>query len=336
MIENRNMDIKNLNNVLSGRPKYRKKQAEAAVFQNLIGDWTEATSLPLKLQEELNKKCPPAIDARLFVSRDKNTAKALITLKDGLKVESVLMRHKDSRNTVCVSSQIGCPLGCLFCATGKLGFKRNLEPMEIVEQVLFFARLLKKEKKKITNVVFMGMGEPFLNYENALEAIKILNNKDKFCLGARHMSISTIGITEGIKKLENEGLEVNLAISLHAADDKLRSKIVPLNKKYPVGKILAAVDEYIKKTRRKVMFEYIMIKGVNDSDEDAEKLVDLLKGRRLCFVNLISYNPTGIFKPSPPERIGKFREILEKADIVVTERYRFGREIKAACGQLIY
>jgi len=194
---------------------------------------------------------------------------------------------------------------------------------------------IKKEGIKVTNVVFMGMGEPFLNYQNVLSAIKTLNDKDGFNLGARHISISTCGVVEGIKKFTNEDLQVNLAISLHAPDNVLRSKLVPLNKTYPIEKVLATVDDYIKKTRRKVMFEYLMINGVNDGEKQALALAKLLK-RPLYLLNLISYNPTGHceFKPSPGWKIKKFKEILERAGISVTQRYEFGKEIKGACGQL--
>ena len=348
------MNLTQLNETLRGEPTYRLKQVRKAVFQDLIDDWDKATTLSLNLRNTLNKECPLPIIGELFVSKDQRTVKTLITLGDGLKIESVLMRYKPrsrkflteqvrygeefslrggDRNTICVSSQVGCPLGCLFCTTGKMGFKRNLEYFEIVEQVLFFARYLKKLKARVTNVVFMGMGEPFLNYENVMRAIKILNDKDGFNLGARKFSISTAGITEGIEKLAEENLEVNLAISLHAPDDKLRFQLMPIGKKYNIEKILETVDNYIKKTNRKVMFEYLMIRGVNDSEDSARKLAKLMK-RRLYLVNLISYNPTADFQPSPKERIQKFKNILEKAGVYVTERYRFGREIKAACGQL--
>ncbi len=312
-------------------PGYRLSQAKKALFRGLIQNWDEATALPSDFRKELNKKYPLNISAEIIVSKDKNAAKALFTLKDRLKVEAVLMRHKDKRNTVCVSSQIGCPLGCFFCATGKIGFKRNLGVREIIEQVLFFARYLKKSGEKVGSVVFMGMGEPFLNYQNVLEAIKIL--KEGFNLGARHFSISTVGITEGIRKLAEEKLQINLAISLHAPDDNLRSELMPINKKYPIKEILNAADDYIKKTRRRVMFEYIMIKDLNDSAEHAEALAGIMK-KHLYFVNLISYNATGIFKPSPPARIEKFKKILEKNRVAVTLRYRFGEDIEAACGQL--
>ncbi len=328
-------NINNLKKTLEKEAGFRYKQVKEAIFKSLIGNWSEAKNFPLLLRKKLSEECPISINAETFISKDKKSIKALITLEDGLKIESVLMRHNDGRNTVCVSSQVGCPLGCVFCATGRMGFKRNLEIFEIIEQILFFARYLKKcnPPAKITNVVFMGMGEPFLNYDNVLGATKVLNDKEGFDMGARRFSISTAGITEGIEKLAKEKLEINLAISLHASDDELRSKIMPVNRKYPIKRILEAVDYYIKETHRKVMFEYLMIKDLNDTDECARRLSILVKNR-LCMVNLISYNFTGVFKPSLSERIKKFKEILEKEKISVAERYRFGRGIKAACGQL--
>ena len=338
------MDLIQFQRLFNKEPRYRLEQAKKALFHDLIQNWQTAKTLPLSLREELNKEWPIEISAKTFVSKDRNTIKAILTLKDGLKIEAVLMRHKNKRNTICVSSQVGCPLNCSFCATGKMGFQRNLETWEIVEQVLFFARYLKKIKAKVTNIVFMGMGEPFLNYQNVLGAIRILNDKEGFNLGARHFSVSTVGIVEGIEKLAREELQINLAISLHAPDDKLRSKLMPINKKYPIRKILNAVDDYIAKTRRRVMFEYIMIRNLNDSEENAKTLARLMKkpctrastvqGRPLYFVNLISYNPTGIFKPSLSLRIKKFKEILEKEGVTVTQRYRFGQDVEGACGQL--
>jgi len=319
--------------VLKTEPDYRLNQAKRLVFLDLIDDWTKATTMSFVLREELSKKCDLDIKAKVFVSKDKKTVKALIDLDDGLKIESVLMKYKDKRNSVCVSSQVGCALGCVFCATGKMGFKRNLKIHEITNQVLFFARYLKKKRKKITNIVFMGMGEPFLNYKNVMEAIRVLNDKQGFNLGVRHFSISTVGIIDGIKKLSNENLAINLAVSLHAADNDLRSKIVVANKTYPLLKILRAVDNYITKTGRKVMFEYVMIKDVNDKDKHAEQLARIMK-KPLYLVNLIAYNPTGIFKPSSSKRIKEFKKILEQKGVNVTQRYSFGHDIKAACGQL--
>ena len=327
------MKIDNLSEILKNEPAYRLKQAKEAVFRGLIGNWDKTTFLPIALREELNQECPLEIDSQAYETKDKQTVKAVISLADGLKIESVLMRHSDKRNTVCVSSQVGCALNCSFCATGKAGFKRNLTALEIVEQVLFFERYLKKEK--VTNLVFMGMGEPFFNYDNVLQAIRMINDKAGFNLGARHISISTCGIVEGINKFSDEKLEVNLAISLHAPNDELRQKIMPINKKYPIRDILGAVDSYIAKTKRRVMFEYVMIDGVNDSLVQAEELAKIMK-RRLYFVNLISCNPTGIFTPSSSLTIKKFKEVLEKRGVATTLRYRFGDDINAACGQLVY
>jgi 23S rRNA (adenine2503-C2)-methyltransferase len=331
------MDLGKLKEALKNEPSYRLKQARELVFRQLIEDWDEARSFPKPLREILKVAVPLGIDAKVFSSETGDSAKAVLTLADGKKIETVLMAHKDGRNTICVSSQVGCPMGCVFCATGKSGFKRNLSSAEIIEQVLFLARWLKKTGGKIDNVVFMGMGEPFLNYDAVMEAIRVINAKDGLNIGARHISISTVGVVEGIEKLAAQPLQVNLAISLHAPSDVLRSKIVPANSRYPIGRIMWAVYAYLKKTNRRVMFEYIMIDGVNDSDESARELAELIKKRlslKLAFVNLITYNPTGDFKPSASERVKKFRQIIESEKIEVTERYRFGREIKAACGQL--
>jgi 23S rRNA (adenine2503-C2)-methyltransferase len=329
------MNLNNLEKTLKDEPAFRLRQAKEMIYKNLINDWSEATNFSLDWREKLNQECPLTITAETFKSED-DSLKILLTLTDGLKVESVLMRHGDGRNTVCVSSAVGCPLGCLFCATGKMGFKRNLNAPEMVEQVLYFSRYLKKMDERVSNVVFMGMGEPFLNYDHVLEAVRILNAKDGLNIGARHISISTAGIVPGIKKLSDEPLQVNLAISLHAPNNNLRSKIMPIDKKYRIEMIMAAVDKYIEKTNRKVMFEYIMIQNVNDGDEEARELAMLINKmpKPLCFVNLIAYNATAVFKPSKPETIKRFKQILEKKDIEVAERYRFGRGIKAACGQL--
>ena len=328
------MDLNNLEKILETEPKYRLKQAKEAVFKNLIADWNKASFFALPLREKLNQECPLLINAESLISKKKDSIKARITLKDGLLIESVLMRHKDGRNTVCVSSQVGCPLGCKFCATGKMGFKRNLEPMEIVEQAIFFSRYLKKSGKKITNITFMGMGEPFLNYDNVMKAVRILNCKEGLNIGARNISISTAGIIEGIEKLSKEGIQVNLAISLHAPSSELRSKLMPINKKYHLERVLATVNEYIKKTKRQVMFEYLLIKDINDTDACAKDLARIMK-KPLYYVNLILYNPTSgnDFKPSATERVKKFKEILKKNKIIFSQRFRFGEDIKAACGQ---
>jgi len=326
------MDLSNLEKVLEGEPKYRAKQAIEAVYKNFISDWSEASFFPKDLRDKLNKECPLEIKADVLVSKKEDSVKARITLKDGFMIETVLMRHEGGRNTVCVSSQVGCPLGCLFCATGKMGLKRSLTADEIIGQVLFFDRYLKPENKAVTNVTYMGMGEPFLNYDNVLKSVKILNDAKYFNIGVRSISISTAGIIEGIKKLGEEDLHINLAISLHAPNNELRENLMPIAKKYHLKEILKAVDEYIEKTKRKVMFEYVLIKDVNDSDEHARELAKIMN-KKLYFVNLILYNDTGIYKASTTERVKRFREILEELNIRYTQRHRFGDDIQAACGQ---
>lgn len=330
------MELDKLNKILKAEPVYRLKQVYAAIFKDLVDNWDKATNLPLALRQKLNQEFPLGIKAQVLEAKTKESQKALITLDDGSKIETVLLKHEDGRNTVCVSSQVGCPLGCLFCATGKMGFNRNLTEWEIVMQVLLFARDLKKIGERVSNLVFMGMGEPFLNYDKVMSAIRILNNKEGLNIGARHISISTVGITEGIKKLANQPLQINLAISLHAPNNELRSEIIPYNEQYPIEKILKIIDFYINKTNRQVMFEYLMIEDYNNTEEQAYELVELLKKLKkpLFVVNLIAYNPTQGFKSSPSWKIKKFKEILIKNKIKVTERYRFGQDIKAACGQL--
>lgn len=330
------MDLSKLSAILQTEPKFRFRQAYQALYGELISDWSQASVLPLALRERLNQECPLDIKAEIAVDPgDKYSLKALLTFSDNVSVETVLMRHRDGRHTLCLSSQAGCPLGCAFCATGQGGFFRNLSADEIVQQFIFWARYLKQENKgeSINNVVFMGMGEPFLNYEQFIKAVKILNDAEKFNLGSRRMSVSTAGIVEGIKKLSTEKLQVNLAISLHAAVDSLREQLMPIAKKYSIASILKAVDEYIRKTGRRVMFEYIMIKNVNDGEDDAVTLAQLMK-KPLYLVNLIPYNPTGKFQASSPARIKEFKEKLESLGVAVTERHSQGRGISAACGQL--
>lgn len=329
------MNLEYLKTILKDQPKYRLKQIEEVIYRDGITDWDKATALPLKLREELKNGCPLDIDAEVFESRDGGTVRILMTLVDGSKIESVLMKHRD-RFTVCVSSQVGCSLRCDFCATGAMGMKRNLTENEIVEQVLFFSRYIKEHyniEDRVTNVVFMGMGEPFLNYDAVISAARAINDEKKFNIGARKISISTSGIVDGIEKLASEDLQLNLAISLHAPNNKMRSRLMPINKKHRIEDIFEAVDNYIAKTSRQVMIEYILIKGINDSTENALELADLVRGR-LCVVNVIACNPVGTYKPSPTEIIEEFIATLEGAGVKVIQRYRFGTDINAACGQL--
>ena len=343
------MNLSKLETILKNESKYRLAQVKKALFYHLIENWDEATVLAKTMREKLRENCDLEIHAENLISKDDRTIKAAITLSDGLKIETVLMRY-EGRNTVCVSSQVGCPMACAFCATGKGGFKRNLTQWEIVEQVLYFSRLLKKDNEHIGNVVVMGMGEPFLNYDNVLSALRILNDKDGFNLGVRKLSVSTCGIIPGIKRFANEKEDFNLAISLNAPNDKLRSKLMPVNEKHNLSELFSAIDEYIKKKDRKVMFEYLLIKGVNDLPEHARELSGLMR-RPLCFVNLIPYNPTseylppmeggtkgGVgkrFTPSDEKTVQAFKKILLDLGVWTTERFRFGQDIQAACGQLV-
>ncbi|MFC1644935.1 23S rRNA (adenine(2503)-C(2))-methyltransferase RlmN [Patescibacteria group bacterium] len=331
------MNLEKLQLILDKEPGFRLKQVFEGVFGKLVNDWNDVTNLPKKLQEELNRECSLEVDGEVFESSDGKTFKALVTLEDGMKIETVLMRYADGRNSLCVSSQVGCALGCAFCATGKMGLKRNLSSDEIVNQFLFFARFLKNkfsENDRISNVIFMGMGEPFLNYDNVAKSIEILNDEKFIGLGARNISVSTSGIVDGINRFSDEDRQVNLAISLHAPNDELRSELMPINKKDSLGEVLDAVDEYILKKHRKVMFEYLLIDGVNDSEEDARELAMIMK-KPLYMVNLINYNPTGNFKPSSRKNVERFLNTLKKVGVNATLRHSFGGDIKAACGQLV-
>ncbi|MGI5827067.1 MAG: 23S rRNA (adenine(2503)-C(2))-methyltransferase RlmN [Patescibacteria group bacterium] len=328
------MNLSKVHESLVGETKFRHTQAEQAIFKDLVTSWQEVTNFPKDLRARLEIACPLAIEAELFSSADKTTQKALITLEDGLKIETVLIGQNDGRQTVCVSSQVGCPLACEFCATGQSGFSRNLTAAEIVEQVLFWQRQLKASDNKVDNVVLMGMGEPLLNYDQVIKALKWLNDPETFNLGARRLSVSTAGIPAEIKRLAGEPLQVNLAISLHFATDLQRGRYMPIARRYSLEELMGAVEVYQKKAGRQVMFEYLMIKGINDSDNDVQLLIRLLSGRPLSVINLIPYNPTGRFLPSSAERVREFRKKLEDAGLKVTTRRSYGGDIAAACGQL--
>lgn len=338
------MNLEKLDQILKEEKPFRKKQIFKAIFNEFTEDFKLSTNLPKDLKEKLENEVSLEINHKFFISDEGKSIKALIKLQDGLEIESVLMRHKE-RNTVCVSSQVGCAMGCAFCATGKLGLKRNLTLFEILEQILLFERLLKLEGERVNSIVFMGMGEPLLNYDTVIKAVRFINDKDNFNIGIRHISISTCGIINGIEKLSNENLNINLALSLHFADEQKRNEFMPVNKGNNLLSTMSAIKSFIQKTERKVMIEYLMLKNINDQKEDAENLANLLiefepkktSGQNKAphfFVNLIAYNPTEGFKSSENSTIKKFKKILEDKGITVVERYRFGREINGACGQL--
>ncbi len=322
--------------ILIAHPAYRGRQARAAVFRRLVSSWEEASDLPLELRALLDREVPLMIPHQISQSSDGGTAKAALTLADGETIETVLMRHRGQRNTVCVSSQVGCPLGCDFCLTGAQGYTRNLTQGEIVSQVLFWSRFLRESSERVSNVVFMGMGEPLLNYAPVLQAIRIFNDPAGLEIGARRISISTAGIVEGIDRLGGEGLQFNLSLSLHAPDNQLRSRLMPINRTYPIEAVLPAAARYIEKTGRRLMIEYLLLAGVNDSPDQAVQLAACLREYfpRLFFVNLIVYNQTGKYLPPEESAVREFVRVLEEARIAVTRRFRFGDGIRAACGQL--
>jgi 23S rRNA (adenine2503-C2)-methyltransferase len=320
-----------------GEPTFRLKQIKRAFYVELRAGWDEVTTLSKPARESLKTNVPWDALTPDVVQENKShdTVKVLFTCADGKKIEAVLMRHEDDRNTICVSSQVGCPMKCAFCATGKMGFIRNLTAEEIVGQVIYFARRLKPESQRITNVVYMGMGEPMHNYDEVMRSVRLLNDADGFGLGARHMSISTCGVVPGILKLADEPLQVNLAISLHSAIDEKRSKIMPANIAYPLKKLMEAVDAYSEKTNRKVLFEYLLLDGINDQPEDAEAVATLLRHRfRLYQVNLIKYHDTAVFTSTSEKKREAFMHQLEELGVPVTYRVSFGEDIDAACGQL--
>ncbi len=317
---------------------YRLTQLYRAATKELVGALASVTVLPKELRASLGDERFPfdAVEPVVIQrSNDRQTTKGLFRLADGSEVEAVLMEHHGERNTVCISSQAGCAYKCAFCSTGQAGFTRHLRATEIFDQARYFARRLAEEKRKITNIVFMGMGEPFHNYDAVMGAVALLNDPQGFGLGHRHITISTVGLVDEIERFAGEGVQVNLAISLHAPNDHVRSEIMPVNRRYPVAELMAACASYIERTRRKVFFEYIMLDGVNDRDEHATELAHLLRGP-LRHVNLIPYNstPDAELQGSPQERIWAFAAILEAAGVPVTVRTPMGRDIAAACGQL--
>jgi 23S rRNA (adenine2503-C2)-methyltransferase len=319
-----------------GEPAFRVKQIWQAVYIDLIPDPLEITTLPKPLRQKLAEafRFSALTPARKLTSSDNQTIKTLFSLPDSHAIEAVLMYYEE-RQTLCISTQAGCAMNCVFCATGQMGFKRNLSAGEIVEQVLYYARLLKQEEKVVTNIVIMGMGEPFMNYEATLAAVDRLNDPAGFNLGARRFTISTSGLIPKIQRFASHKRQVNLAVSLHAANDELRTSMMPVNRKYPVTDLIQACRDYVSQTGRRITFEWALIAGVNDRDADAFELAALVKGL-LCHVNIIPLNPTTKFagQPTTRERAAAFQAILESKGIPCTIRLRRGIDIQAGCGQL--
>ena len=319
---------------LRGLPAYRERQVYAQVTRGLASSYDEMTDLPAGLRRELAAELPlrELTESERQHSAD-GTVKLRFATSDGFPVEAVAMAHGE-RRTVCVSSQSGCPLACTFCATGAMGLGRNLSAAEIFEQVLVLARILRDEGRKVSNVVMMGMGEPFLNYDAVLEACRLLNDPDGFGLGARRIAISTAGWVPGIERLAEEPLQVKLALSLHAPTDELRRELMPVTRRFPIDRLLKACRDYRARTGRRVFVEYLLLDGVNDSDQHAHQLAGLLGGEGF-HVNLIAYNPTDAgYRASPPDRVSAFAAERGRAGLEASYRRSHGADIQAACGQL--
>lgn len=326
-----------------GQPGYRARQLYRQVYVQYADGPQGMTDLPGALRERLADEVP---FRSLELVREQRadgglTRKALFKLPDGEVIESVLMVYPD-RATVCVSTQAGCAMGCVFCATGRLGLLRNVTPGQILEQVMWAAREVKAmsatltpQNNRLSNIVFMGMGEPFANYDRWWQAVERLHDPQGLNLGARSMTVSTVGLVPGIRRLADERLPINLAISLHAPDDALRSALMPVNNRYPIRQLMDATQYYIDQTHRRVSFEYVLLQGQNDAPEHAETLAKLLRGM-LCHVNLIPWNPV----PGMPlgrsemQRVRTFQQVLLDHTIACTVRVERGIEIAAACGQL--
>lgn len=320
-----------------GESAYRARQVWEWLYKHKVSRIEEMTSLSKPLRERLQAETCIGVmkEAGVQQSNDGQTLKKLWRLPDGQLIESVLMEYDDGRRTACISTQAGCAMGCVFCATGQMGFARHLTSGEIVEQAVRFARVLESEDDRLSNIVLMGMGEPLHNYDHTMAAIRVLNDPDGLNIGRRHITLSTVGLVPAIRRYADEDVHAGLAISLHASDDLERSKLLPINKRYPIYELMDAVRYYITKTGRRVTFEWALIRGENDSVEQATHLGRLLQGT-LCHVNLIPLNPTGGYEggPSDPDRVAAFRDELERWNVSSSVRVRRGIDIQAGCGQL--
>ena len=319
-----------------GQPTYRAGQIWQGLYQKLWNQPEQFSNLPETLRQQLaaEVRFSALQPVKVLQSSDGETVKTLFNVPDERAVEAVLMRYSE-RRTLCISTQAGCAMGCVFCATGQMGFKRHLTSGEIVEQVLYYARQLEQAGEHVTNVVVMGMGEPFHNYQNTLAAIDRLNDERGMNLGARRFTISTVGLVPAIRRFAMEKRQINLAISLHAANDELRSSLLPINRKHPLSELIDTCRQYVELTSRRVTFEWALIEEVNDTPDHARELVNLVRGM-MCHVNVIQLNPTRRYggKAASHQRAEAFCAVLEKAGIPCTIRIRRGIDIQAGCGQL--
>jgi 23S rRNA (adenine2503-C2)-methyltransferase len=317
-------------------PSYRIKQIWQGIYQQLWTDFDVFTNLPQDLRTSLhnNYSFTEIKPMKSLTSSNGDTVKTLFELNDGNQIEAVLMKYS-RRRTLCISTQSGCGMDCSFCATGQMGLNRNLSSGEIIAQVLYYARSLVKNNEKVTNIVIMGMGEPFHNYEATMQAIDRLNHPEGMNLGERRFTISTVGLIPQIKRFASELRQINLAVSLHAVDNELRSSLLPINKKYPVDELLSVCEDYVNKTRRRITFEWALINDVNDSISQARDLAQKIQGM-ICLVNIIRLNPTSGYSGSTTskKKALAFCEELQRHNIPCTIRLRRGIEIQGGCGQL--
>ena len=318
-------------------PQYRLQQLYELYYINPINSWDELTTWSLDLREKIKKEIPFSTlkDFQEYVSQDKRTIKTLSFTEDGHPVETVLMKSK-KRNTVCISCMSGCPAGCTFCATGQMGFNKKLDSREIIDQVLHFKRKLTPMGQNITNIVFMGMGEPMLNLENVTETIGILTDEEKLAFSHRRVTVSTVGYIKELKEFLDMDLGVKIAISLHTANQELRESLMPtVATNNPINELMDILIDYQKITNKRITYEYLLLKDINDSVEDAKELAKLLKNQ-ICLVNLINFNPSEgiVFRPTDKQRIKDFQKVLNTKRIKNTLRYSYGKDIAAACGQL--
>ena len=318
-----------------GQKKFRATQLYTWLYEKNAKSFDEMSDISLKFRETLNELYYIELP-KIAVRQDAldGTIKLLVEVDGGAKVECVLMRYEYG-NAICVTSQVGCNMGCAFCASGLLKKNRNLEVHEIVGQVLVMNEILKEEGERVTHIVVMGTGEPFDNYENVMDFVRIMNHPKGLEIGARHITVSTCGIVPKIREYAHEGLQVNLAISLHAPNNELRNQIMKINHAYPLEELMEAIKYYEQTTSRRVTFEYIMLKELNDNLKEARELADLVRGIN-AYVNLIPYNEVNEmpFKRSNRERVRVFMDYLKQHGVNVTVRKEFGTDIDAACGQL--
>lgn len=322
--------------VKRGQKKYRATQLYTWLYEKKATSFDEMSDVSKVFREELNRDfCLDLPSIYKKQESDDGTIKLLLELSDGSKIETAMLPYNYG-NAICVTSQVGCNMGCAFCASGLLKKQRNLETHEMVGQVLVMNKLLQEKNERITHIVVMGTGEPFDNYENVLDFIRIVNHPKGLAIGARHITVSTCGLVPGIKAYALEGLQTNLAISLHAPTDELRNKLMPISKKYPLNELMDAIAFYEKHAQRRVTFEYILLSGINDTLKCAEELAKLINNSSTYIVNLIPYNPVNEkpFKRSDEKSVHKFFSYLKKQHINVTIRKEFGNDIDAACGQL--